>query len=185
MKIYSYIKLASIATLSLACTTGQQIQPLTSSGSILVAKKVPAVTSVMPSHFLGFMPVNSKNYNLQFNSADNSLVMIDASGSKLTFKVLDSNIKQGNFKSMMQGTNPTWYASDAYFNNRGLPVPANGSKERFLKGVLGKSAIFFDQDLIIHSGKLHTSEVTGIRVSEDDLNQIANNLKSSLSLVSR
>ena len=111
--------------------------------------------------------------------------MNDMTGGKISFSVLDSNLTPGVYTSSLTESNPAWHANDAYFTSRQLPLPENGSKERFLKGVLGKTAVFFDQDLIIHSGKLHTTEVKGIRVSDEDLNQIVNNLKSNVTLVSK
>ena len=62
--------------------------------------------------------------------------------------------------------NPTWYAPDSYYEKRSLPVPQNGSKDRYLKGALGNQAIFLESGEAIHNSKIWSDEVGGIRVSK-------------------
>jgi hypothetical protein len=53
-----------------------------------------------------------------------------------------------------------------------MKVPADGSKERFMRGALGHQALFFDKQLAIHAGPVWNDEIGGIKLSREDMNAV-------------
>jgi lipoprotein-anchoring transpeptidase ErfK/SrfK len=65
-----------------------------------------------------------------------------------------------------------WYAPAEYFTSRGLPVPPEGVKERYLRGALGDFALFLDQMTPLHNGPIWSKELGGVRFDESDISRI-------------
>jgi hypothetical protein len=78
-------------------------------------------------------------------------------------------LKPGSFTIALKQNDPLWYAPPTYFLRRGMKVPPEGSKARFMRGALGHKALFIDKQIAIHSGPVWTEEIGGLRVSEEDM----------------
>lgn len=81
-------------------------------------------------------------------------------------------LNQGSFSVTQKEERPLWYAPKEYFVNRALPVPAEGSRERFKRAALGSYALYLNDQTPIHSGPVWLREIGGVRVSEPQLAEI-------------
>ena len=78
-------------------------------------------------------------------------------------------LKKGTYTVALKQTDPLWYAPPTYFLRRGIKVPPDGSKARFMRGALGHQAIFFDKQVAIHSGPVWNDEIGGLKLSQEDM----------------
>lgn len=85
-------------------------------------------------------------------------------------------MKAGTYSIALKQSDPLWYAPPTYFLRRGMKVPPEGSKARFMRGALGHKAIFIDKQIAIHSGPVWTEEIGGLRVSEEDMARLFESL---------
>lgn len=83
-----------------------------------------------------------------------------------------SKLPAGTYTIAHKQRNPLWYAPDEYFSARGLKVPDQGDKMRFLRGAYGDFALFLDADKAIHSGPFDLQEISGIRCEEKEMSKI-------------
>lgn len=145
------------------------------SGSIVIAKPLPEVSSVAQPTMLGFLPspaVRSGTW-LAISTRDETLSLMN--GSEVVAKVRGEGVSkmvQGNYQLLHKQRGPLWYAPDSYFSRRGLEIPANGSQSRFLRGALGDFALFLTKDTPIHSGPLWTDDIGGVHLEENDISRI-------------
>ncbi len=142
-------------------------------GSIVIAGPVPEASSAASSSMLAFMPskiASSKNY-LTIDRASSEIRLMNGAFSLKSFKVsgLDQ-LPDGDYEILLKQNNALWYANDEYFTNRGLSVPPAGDKARYLRGALGSSVIYIDEDIAIHDGP--SSEVGGIILDSKDMQEI-------------
>jgi hypothetical protein len=114
----------------------------------------------VPPHLL----VHSQSHSLTLALPGSSPVTIQAQGTYA--------LKPGTYSVALKQNEPLWYAPPTYFLRRGIQVPAEGSKARFMRGALGSKAIFLDREIPIHSGPMWTEEIGGLRVSEEDMAKI-------------
>jgi hypothetical protein len=93
-------------------------------------------------------------------------------------KVLATNgeglqsLRPGSYQVLHKQTRPVWYAPDAYFSARGLPVPPKNDGQRYRKGALGDFVVIFNKDMPLHNGPIWTQDVGGIKLSDNDLAKI-------------
>lgn len=144
-------------------------------GSIVIARPIPDVQQG-PVAMLGFMP-SSQNRLGNWISIDRStgtLTLRENDASLLSLKISDGidSLKPGVFTVVHKQKQPLWYARDSYFTSRGLEVPAEGSKERFRKGALGEYALYLTPEFPIHAGPVWSTDVGGLRVSEEALSRL-------------
>lgn len=81
-------------------------------------------------------------------------------------------LKKGTYSVALKQADPLWYAPPTYFLRRGMKVPPDGSKARFMRGALGHQALFFDKQMAIHSGPVWNDEIGGVKLSSDDMAQL-------------
>lgn len=81
-------------------------------------------------------------------------------------------LKKGTYSVALKQADPLWYAPPTYFLRRGMKVPADGSKARFMRGALGHQALFFDKQVAIHSGPVWNDEIGGVKLSSDDMTKL-------------
>ena len=147
------------------------------SGSIVISRIAPALAAPAPESapLLGFLPggaTHNRNWILVDRSAGTLSVMAGQLGvSSFEAHGLDK-IPAGRYQVLHKQARPLWYANDAYFTARGLPVPPEGSSERYLKGALGEAALYLDRDTPIYSSAFASDEVGGIRLSASDLEAV-------------
>jgi hypothetical protein len=73
---------------------------------------------------------------------------------------------------LLKQRNAVWFAPDEYFAARGLEVPAENSRERYLKGALGDFVVYLDEDMALYSGPVDVPEIAGVRLDPNDLARI-------------
>lgn len=110
------------------------------------------------------LTVHSQSHSLTLALPGSAPVTIQAQGTYA--------LKPGTYSVALKQNEPLWYAPPTYFLRRGIQVPAEGSKARFMRGALGSKAIFLDREIPIHSGPVWTEEIGGLRVSEADMAKI-------------
>lgn len=81
-------------------------------------------------------------------------------------------LKKGTYSVALKQMDPLWYAPPTYFLRRGIKVPPEGSKARFMRGALGHQALFFDKQVAIHSGPIWNDEIGGVKLSQEDMNRL-------------
>jgi hypothetical protein len=88
-------------------------------------------------------------------------LVIKADGAQL--------LPAGSFSITAREVAPLWYAPNPYFLDRGLPIPVEGSRERFKRAALGSRALYLNNQLPIHSGPVWLKDIGGIRLVEKDM----------------
>ncbi|MCB0332981.1 MAG: hypothetical protein KDD55_05740 [Bdellovibrionales bacterium] len=141
------------------------------SGSITIARPLPAVTTVMPAKMLGFLPSQSpKGSWLSIDRTTNTVALMDGSDEVTSTHAEGLDLLEpGRFELAHKQRNPLWYAPESYFTNRQLPTPAEGDSRRYLRGALGDFALFLDADTPLHSAPFMSEEISGIRIDEQTL----------------
>jgi hypothetical protein len=111
--------------------------------------------------------------HLVVHGASHSLTLSLPGSAPVTVKAQGTYaLKPGSYKVALKQTEPLWYAPPTYYLRRGIQVPADGSKARYMRGALGSKAIFLDREIPIHSGPVWTEEIGGLRLSEEDMARI-------------
>lgn len=141
--------------------------PTRSSGSVRVeGESSRNLSSVGRIH----KPDIAGSTRLVIDSSKHSLTMYRQGEAPLVLNAQGAYaMKQGTFSISRKEANPLWQAPPTYFLRRGLPVPAEGSSERAMRGALGAQAIFLDQGRAIHSGPVWNEDVGGIKISSKDM----------------
>lgn len=147
-------------------------------GAIVVAGPVPPIRPlddlVTSARALGFAPVAAMH--------DGWWLSIDRSKARVTLmegsrKVLEESaqlgqtIEPGTYSLKHKQRQAAWHAPETYFTRRGLPVPGEGERGRFLRGAYGEFALFWDKNSALHSGPMTLEETEAIQVREDILSQ--------------
>jgi hypothetical protein len=151
----------------------------TKDGTVSLAGPIPAIqpaSAILASaQALGFVPTEAVH--------DGSWVSIDSKSGMVRLMSGSDEIRSGvaeGAKSLRSGTfqlrhkqrSALWHAPESYFSSRGLSVPSNGAKDRFLRGALGEFSLFIDKTTPIHSGPLWTPELGGLKVDENLLSSM-------------
>jgi hypothetical protein len=105
--------------------------------------------------------VESAKHTLTLNLPGETPVVMKAYGAYA--------LKHGSYSVALKQTDPLWYAPPTYFLRRGMKVPNEGNKSRYMRGALGRKALFIDKQVAIHTGPVWNEEIGGIKVSEDDM----------------
>lgn len=123
------------------------------------------VLAFLPQANDHFKPaVNEKWISINRSQGSISLMTGSSTLEELPF---DAEVTAGAFVVTSVKNNPVWYAPDSYFESRNLTVPAAGSDSRYLRGALGKTAIYLNDGSILHSARFENSEVAGTRLKDD------------------
>jgi hypothetical protein len=151
-----------------------------SDGALSISRGVPNPPALSEhqaagSTMLGFAPhtIRGTDSRLTVVRSDRTLVILD--GASTVQRISGEGIEQlkpGKFTVAHKQRAPLWYAPDAYFTRRGLPVPAANHQERYRRGALGDFAIFLDSGTPIHAGSIWSEDVGGIKVTEEDMARI-------------
>lgn len=156
------------------------------SGALVLARNIPAEgQSFQTDSYLGFMPFSGSKAKtwLKLNKATGMLSLMSGKSELNSVSLSSETIAQfgeGLAHISLKQTDPVWYASDEYFTERKLSVPAAGSASRYLKAALGEHAIFLDNTLVIHSG---SKSAGGISLNEADMKDIFSAIRSGDTLV--
>lgn len=146
-------------------------------GSISLHRPLPrADTEIETGSVLAFAPSltsNSDELWIDIKRTANSLAIMR--GKEVLFSIAGEGFKDlapGEYAVMHKQREPTWYAPNSYYETRALEVPAEHSKDRFLRGALGEYAVFLAPDLPLHCGPMWLADIGGARLSEQDMAQV-------------
>jgi len=104
---------------------------------------------------------------------DKTLTAISPGSSPLVFKSEGAQLlPEGTFSVTLKEENPLWYAPREYFLKRALPLPEEGSRERFKRAALGSKTIFLSDHTPIHCGPVWMEEIGGVRLEAAEMRQI-------------
>ncbi len=188
MRLYRFVEkfvvVGVVGALGLGCSSSSNRSPEITgnwieSGSLVLARPLPAVTSPQAGSALGFWSwypayAAAEQAALVVDRNAKTLVLDSGSGEVVSIDQVDvpPSIPAGNYQVLHKQQNPLWYAPDSYFKARNLPVPSQGDRSRYRRGALGEYAVFINQETPIHCGAVSSEEVGGIRLSGDDLARI-------------
>lgn len=156
------------------------------SGSISIARPVKDIQERFPhqtpGNLFGFMPVTNEP-STKVQSSEKIWAFIDRSAEVLLIQRGDETILSlradvadsvpyGKFSMILKQENPLWYAPEEYFIRRNELPPAEGSSDRFRRGALGDSALFLNDDLLIHSAPINDSSISGIRLDPEGISNV-------------
>ncbi|NLF25609.1 MAG: L,D-transpeptidase [Deltaproteobacteria bacterium] len=150
----------------------QQSSNFLQSGSIVISSPVPKISSPSPIKMFGFLPSqkSQQQYWLSIDRSTETIALMRGEDVVSESKAEGvASLPTGSFSVAHKQKDPLWHAPDSYFTSRNLPLPPEGDRSRLLRGALGGAAIFLDSQAPIHSGVLWTSEIGGVRLSEDAL----------------
>ena len=150
---------------------------LTFSGAVPTAQqKSPSLTkrSDYNQYGYGFSPTAATGPKSLILDTSRKTARLMQSGKELaSAKLLDSSgMTPGSYQVAHKQRNPLWYAPQDYFSSRGISVPVEGDKRRYLRGAFGDFALFVSPTEAIHSGPFALSELNGARVEEQDFAKI-------------
>lgn len=161
-----------------------------SQGSLSVSRPIPK-SGTLSSHLLapsepilGFMPnkhsIDSVRLRIDTTAGTLSFISDGKTGTAIQAQHLDT-LKPGRYRIMLKQRDPVWHATDAYFSRRNLPIPSEGSAERFRRGAMGTSAIFLEDHTPIFASPVEDSAINeqlaldglnGIRLSRSTLQDL-------------
>ncbi len=147
------------------------------SGVVAVSRPVPEVAAphVSPPTMLGFMPNkhSSSGAVVVIERSSQSVHIVSPKDEERRFAAEGADaLRPGVYSVELKQTEPVWYAPPSYFEARGLQVPGEGDKQRFLRGALGARALFIDGQTAIHEGPMWSEEVGGLRLDPEDMTAV-------------
>ena len=167
--------------------------PILSSGSLVIAKRMPLETSISELPLYGFIPFQLSTDGVA--SSKPMWIEIDLDDSEVILKkgkkeIFSTNIKEqaslpvkGIYSVKYRAESPLWHATESYFTNRGLNIPAEGDASRLLKGALGSHAIFLESGLVLHSGEYELEEDYQLRLAPRALADIYQQIDTGTRIV--
>lgn len=78
-----------------------------------------------------------------------------------------SSLAPGVYEVALKQDSASWHAASEYYSRRNLPLPGEGTQDRFLRGALGHHVIYLDDQTPIHSGPLWLREIGGVRIAPE------------------
>lgn len=153
------------------------------SGELTFGGAVPTAKQKSPSlskrtdynqYAYGFSPTApAGSKSLILDTSRKTAKLMQAGKEIARAKLLDSSgMTPGEYQVAHKQRNPLWYAPQDYFSSRGISVPVEGDKRRYLRGAFGDFALFVSPSEAIHSGPFSLSELNGARVEEQDFAKI-------------
>jgi hypothetical protein len=144
------------------------------SGSLLIARPVPHVETLEPNVqklFPFIAPIAQAVIHISRSRGEVTLIEDGRTSAKFPAEGA-KNLTPGSFKLIHKQRHPLWQAPAEYFTKRNVPVPAEGSSSRLLKGALGDFALFINEKTPIHSGSAWSEDVGGVKLSDSSLAQL-------------
>jgi hypothetical protein len=119
------------------------------------------------------MPSTDLSPRLIIETTKHTLTLSSPGETPITMKAQGAYaLKKGTYSVALKQADPLWYAPPTYFLRRGMKVPADGSKARFMRGALGHQALFFDKQVAVHSGPVWNDEIGGVKLSSEDMTKL-------------
>ena len=141
-------------------------------GMIAMSRPLPSINSTSSLTGLGFIP-SAKGSWLAIDRGTGEVQLMEEKKSiSSAFGVGANRLQPGTYEIQHKQRNAPWYAPDAYYKARGLPVPPEGDKTRYMRGALGEFVLYIDKSTPIHSGPIWNPEIGGVKVDEITLAKI-------------
>ena len=160
-----------------------------SSGTIIISSQLPEKTIRSASNkkinfdvaapLLGYIPPSegfaaAKNEIwLEIERASKSISLFEGTREIAHFfGAGNAFLEPGEYALQNKQKDPQWYASNDYFEKRGLTAPSLDSAERFRRGALRDFALYPTLGFTIHSAPIWTEEVGGLRLAPEQLSHL-------------
>lgn len=186
MRVVPLMLCAASLTLS-ACATKQTSNWL-SDGVLSVARSVPAAQYVSGTA-LGFIDpmigsLHPTQAVLRISRERGIAELFRGDKIELSAPIEGTqSIKPGTYQIRLKQTSPLWYAPSSYFESRGLDVPLEGDRARYLRGALGEYVLFVDAETPIHAGPIWCEDIGGARLAEEHLSKIYYSVEEGTAVV--
>lgn len=148
------------------------------SGSLAISRPLPAPKATaararLKSFESPTLDDSAASTSIIISRKDRTLTAIRPGQPPLVFTTQGTDrLKSGSYSVTLKEENPLWYAPAAYFSNRSLRTPAEGSRERFKRGALGTKSLYLNDRTPIHSGPVWIPEIGGVRLPHEQMAQI-------------
>jgi len=147
------------------------------SGALALSRPVPPAMTAMkrPDNAPQTAPPTAslEVTQLVVSRSDRTIALIQPGSSPLVFKTEGAqSLPGGSFSITLKEADPLWYAPNEYFTNRSLQVPAQGSRARFMRAALGHRALYLNDQTPIHSGPVWLKEIGGLRLKQQEMEQL-------------
>ncbi|MEZ4754643.1 MAG: hypothetical protein R3A13_10125 [Bdellovibrionota bacterium] len=147
------------------------------SGMLATYRAMPPVTSSRSLYGMGFIPSASAN-TLMISRETGEVSLMDKNQTVLSsFGIGANRLNSGTYEVMHKQRNAAWYAPDSYYKSRGMRVPPEGDKSRYMRGALGDFVLYLDKSTPIHSGPLWNGDIGGVKIEEETLSKIYHSLE--------
>ncbi|MBN8549694.1 MAG: L,D-transpeptidase [Deltaproteobacteria bacterium] len=150
-------------------------------GMIAISRPVPSIRHSASQEMLGFMPIQAPKHSGAWVAFDTSKNTLSIMNGEKALSVISGqgfeNLKPGNYSIVHKQKEALWYAPDAYFTARNLPIPAKGDRSRFRRGALGDFVLYLDKDTPIYSGPVWDAEIGGVRLEESDVAKLYSSIE--------
>jgi hypothetical protein len=173
----------ALGVLSLFSATGCAVLPKGSSadnrwlqsGSLALSRPMPnpsRPTTPLEQASTG-SATSSDSAALIISRRDSTLTAVRPGAAPLVIKTDGAqHLHSGSFSVTQKELDPLWYAPKEYFMKRALPIPPEGSRERFKRAALGSQTIYLNDQTPIHSGPVWMREIGGLRVNSSAMNEL-------------
>lgn len=154
---YVVIRYLLLVILLASCSSKKTIYP--DSGSFVIARPAPIIfTGGNSGSLLGFFG----NPSVVIDRSQKEIVISGSESIRVKISGVE-NLSGSEAIVSLKQKDPVWYAPEEYFRKRGLLVPPDYSRDRFLKGVLGEYVLYLNDEIPLHSGRFELDEVGGVR----------------------
>jgi len=160
---------------SVSSRTGDSNNSWLQSGSLALSRPMPqpsrgpSQTTLVPTSTATATDITT----LIISRHDRTLTAIRPGVSPLVIKTDGAqHLHTGSFSVTQKELDPLWYAPKEYFMKRALPVPPEGSRERFKRAALGTQTIYLNDQTPIHSGPIWMREIGGVRVDATQMKEL-------------
>lgn len=144
---------------------------LLQSGVIAISRPIPApiIRADRGPQKTESIPVSTVE-SVIISRVDETITTFNSDGKPVVFRAEGTaDLKPGAFTITAKEEHPLWYAPTSYFEKRLMPVPQEGSRDRFRRAALGNKALFLNNSTPIHSGPIWMEEIGGLRVKRSDM----------------
>jgi hypothetical protein len=160
---------------SMVSSTGAPDSRWLQSGSLALSRPLPQPSKVASTQepTAPASPSIGDSAALIISRRDRTLTAIRPGGTPLVIKTDGAqHLRSGSFSVTQKELEPLWYAPKEYFMKRALPVPPEGSRERFKRAALGAQTIYLNDQTPIHSGPIWMREIGGLRLNASAMNEL-------------
>ena len=186
--VLSACSTSSITTDNTALPPSIENAKFLESGTIILSKRVPDYSkqdnTMQFAPLIGYFPAQSSflpadnELWLEIHRGTNEVVLYRGKEELKTVYAEGklSSLKPGDYILQHKQENPLWYANNAYFAKRNLPIPASNDSSRYLRAALGSYVLYPSSNTPIHCARVWTRDVGGLKIAERDASELYTDL---------